>query len=85
MDKSTGVLSSGAHPPESPLFSEAGYMTADCCKEDTSDMVEGVAMESVEVVRAGRFVLLSFEFEGEPSKADIYDAASSWPDELELR
>ena len=48
-------------------------------------MVEGVARESVEVDNAGRFVILLLESEGEPSNADMYEAASSWAEPLELR
>lgn len=87
-DKSISLASSRELPPAKSLTSSppTPRSAACCCREDTSDIVEGVAIESVEVVRAGRLLLLSLDMAGEWSNAETYDAVSSRPepDVLEL-
>jgi hypothetical protein len=77
MDSPSLLDSSRVLPIDSGLDTRSVLIIAGCCSEETSDTVEGVAMESVEVVKAGRWVLLSLDVEGESSSADRYEAVSS--------
>ena len=64
-------------------FSEVGSSTVAMiagCKDEASDIVDGVASESVDVVNAGILLELSSEGLGGWSRADTYEAASSGPE-----
>ncbi len=66
------------------LGPSVGNRFAGDCKEETSDMVDGVARESVEFDNGGRWWALSPGLEVREnglSSADTYEAASSWPDD----